>query len=296
MKRKIRKREISGRARPGCFYAVGIGPGASDLLTLRAVRLIKTADVILAPRSETSQESLALKTISGLLKDQKVIEHSYPMTSNAGRTSRCWRAAAKMVARECRAGKAVVQVTVGDPLIYSTSVYLIEHLQKMLPAARIRFVSGITAFQAMAARLGEALTIQDDRLMLLPATDLPAVDRAFKQCETLVLYKVGHRLPQLISLLRRRRLLSKARLAGRVEQPGREIVLPNLMLGNFKAVGRGVPGLLRRSKAFGYEGWTEPSENNLLTGYMSTVIVHIGRRKWRNVKPSVMQIFKERKI
>jgi precorrin-2/cobalt-factor-2 C20-methyltransferase len=239
-------------AQPGCFYAVGIGPGAGDLLTLRAVRLIETADVILAPRSEASPESLALNTIRALLGKQKIIEHIYPMTPDNGRANHCWRQAAKLVAGEYRAGHSVVQVTVGDPLIYSTSVYLIEQLQKFFSSERIHIVPGITAFQAMAARWGEALTIQGDRLMLMPATDLQAVEHALGQCETLVLYKIGQRLPQIIALLRRHGLLSKARLASHVERLGREILLKRLSYGSTPA-----------------------------TGYMSTVIIHIGCRKWK---------------
>lgn len=252
MKRKTIKNKFSDRAQPGCFYAVGIGPGASDLLTLRAARLIETADVILTPRSETSPESLALKTVHGRLTNQKIIEHVYPMMSNAARTKECWRKAAKLVTKECRAGRSVVQITVGDPLIYSTSVYLIEQLRAMLPAARIKVVPGITAFQAMAARLGEALTIQEDRLMLMPATDIRAVEHALKNCETLVLYKVGHRLRPLIALLKRRGLLSRARLACNVERDGRERMVRKL---------------------------SESVSHKI--GYMSTVMIHVGRRTWR---------------
>lgn len=265
MKRKVKRRESSDRARPGCFYAVGIGPGASDLLTLRAARLIKTADVILAPRSEASRESLALKTIRGLVNGQKVIRHSYPMARNAARTDQCWREAADLVVRECRAGRSVVQITVGDPLLYSTSVYLIEHLRHVLSPSRIHVVPGITAFQAMAARFGEALAIQEDRLMLMPATDMRAVDRALKHCETLVLYKAGPRLRQLISLLKRRGLLANARLGCNVEQPDREIMFRKLS---------------ERSKD--------------ATAYMSTVIVHVGRRSWSDVAGRVQPGSKRR--
>jgi precorrin-2/cobalt-factor-2 C20-methyltransferase len=240
-------------AQPGHFYAVGVGPGAPDLLTLRAARLIESAGVIVAPRSERSDESLALAAIRDLIGEQEVIENIYPMERDRERTEQCWRTVAEQVAERCARGLAVVQVTIGDPLIYSTSAYLIEALlDGLMPRERVHAVPGISAFQVAAARFIDPLTIQEDRLMLMPATDMEAVASALDRCETLVLYKVGPRLKALAALFRERGLLGQARLACRAEQGEGESYLQDLT--------GDLPGEL---------------------GYMSIVIVRVGRKEWR---------------
>lgn len=237
---------------PGHFYAVGVGPGAPDLITLRAAGLIESADTVIVPRSELAKESLALVTIRDLINEQEVIEHVYPMKRDAAKTRACWTEVAEEVAARVSAGLSVVQVTIGDPMIYSTSAYLLESLAELLPSDRIHVVPGISAFQASAALLGEPLTLQEDRLCMMPATDMAAVERALDCCETLVLYKVGPRLRQLATLLEKHRLLDDARLACYVEQNGREAIFRDFR------------------EALNDDGH----------GYMSTVIIHVGHRCW----------------
>ena len=237
---------------PGHFYAVGVGPGAPDLLTLRAAALIESADTVIVPRSELAGESLALLTIRDLIGEQEVIEHVYPMKRDSVSTRACWAEVAAEVASRTSAGLSVVQVTIGDPMIYSTSAYLLESLAELLPPESIHVVPGISAFQAGAALLGEPLTLQEDRLCLMPATDMEAVARALDGCETLVLYKVGPRLRQLGILLEERNLLGQARLACYVEQNGREAIFRDFR-----------------------EALADETH-----GYMSTVIVRVGRRSW----------------
>jgi precorrin-2/cobalt-factor-2 C20-methyltransferase len=246
---------------PSHFYAVGVGPGSPDLITLRAAGLIESAGTIIVPRSELAEESLALTTIRDLIDKQEVIEHVYPMKRDAVRTRSCWAEVAEQVATRTGAGLSVVQVTIGDPMIYSTSAYLLESLAELLPPERIHVVPGISAFQASAALLGEPLTMQEDRLCMMPATDLEAVERALNCCETLVLYKVGPRLRQLGALLEKHQLIDGARLACYVEQNGREAIFRDFR-----------------------EALADETH-----GYMSTVIVRLGRRLWER-KPAAGEV------
>jgi precorrin-2/cobalt-factor-2 C20-methyltransferase len=146
-------------------------------------------------------------------------------------------------------------------MVYSTSSYLLESLVDLLPAECIHVVPGISAFQATASVLGEPLTLQEDRLNIMPATDMDAVARALECCETLVLYKVGPRLRQLGALLESRNLLDRARLACYVEQQGREAIFRNFR-----------------------DALADDSH-----GYMSTVVVRLGRRSWEQT-PSMGKV------
>jgi precorrin-2/cobalt-factor-2 C20-methyltransferase len=240
-------------ALPGHFYAVGVGPGAADLVTLRAARLIRTAHVVIAPRSARSRDSLALDTVRDLLRPrQEIVEHRYAMTRDEAATVKSWDGVAERVAERCRERRAVVQITIGDPLLYSTSAYLLPAVASRLGPDRVHVVPGISAMQAAAALFAEPLTLQEDRLTLMPATDLAAVARALRQCETLVLYKCAGVLEPLADLLEKRGLTASARLVCYAEQAGRQAVYTDLR------------AALRTSQ-----------------GYMATLIVRTGRRKWR---------------
>ncbi len=239
------------RAMPGHFYAVGVGPGAPDLVTLRAARLIESADVIITPRSRRSDQSLALKTVGNLIGDQEIVDHVYFMQRDVSKTMACWMSVADLSVQRCRSDKSVVQITLGDPLVYSTSCYLLSLIGEALPKKTIHVIPGISAFQATACLFGQALTSQEDRMLMMPATDLTAVTAALAQCETLVLYKAGKHIAQLADLLEQKGLLDQARLACYAEQGEKQFLSTNLR-----------------------------DASNGVHGYMATVIVNIGHRTW----------------
>ena len=240
------------KTQAGHFYAVGVGPGDPELLTLRAAHLIEDADVILAPQSKKSKNSLALQTIAPLLHDQEVVISQYPMARDNGKTRERWRLLAIAVNERCRRGQSVVQVTLGDPLIFATSSYLMEALAEHMPAEKLHVVPGISAFQMTASCFNEALTLQEGRLLLMSATNLQAVEKALEQCETLVLFKAAGDLPGLLALLESRNLLHRAKLVSAGGQGEHEIRVADLSC------------------------WQRVD-----LGYMTTMIIHIGKRGWQ---------------
>jgi precorrin-2/cobalt-factor-2 C20-methyltransferase len=247
---------IYERAAPGHFYAVGVGPGSPDLLTLRALRIVESVDVIVAPRSELSNESLALQVVRDVPGRREILEHIYPMERDEEKTEASWSAVADVVTERCRVGQSVAHLTVGDPLLYSTACYLLSQLSGRLPKERIHIVPGISAFQAAAAIAGTPLTLQDDRLTLLPATHPDEVERALDHSETVVIYKIGRRAQALAELLKRRNLARQAFLVCYAGQGEKERVIAGL---------------------------DELPEGRL--GYMSTVIVPVRRRGWSAGQP-----------
>ncbi len=238
-------------AQPGHLYFVGVGPGAPDLLTLRAINILNSADVIVAPRSSASESSLALDIVRPHLRGQEVIEHIYPMARNVERTSQSWAQMASLCVERLGCGESVAQITLGDPLIYSTCFYLLQEIGDRVPSSNLHFISGISAMQSTAACLHQTLLTQNDRLMLLPADDLEAIAEALDHCETLVIYKIGNRIDAVIDLLRRRELLTNTSLVCYAEQPGEQV----------------------------FHSLEEISDGRI--GYMSVMIVRIGHRGWK---------------
>ena len=224
-------------AEAGHLYLIGVGPGAPDLLTLRAVQILASIDVIVAPRSRMSDDSLALATVR-------------PHLRNAEQTAQSWRKMADLTCERIARGQSVAHITIGDPLIYSTCSYLVDQLDGRIPAENIHVLSGISAWQATSALVGETLMTQNDKLTLLPADRLEAVEEALQTSETVVIYKIGPRINGLIELLRRMNLIEHARLVCYAEQERQRIYL-NL---------------------------NEAHDERL--GYMSTMIVRVGMKGW----------------
>lgn len=243
------------KAQPGHFYAVGVGPGCADLLTLRAAAIISSADQVISPQAKGSARSLALEVVQPFLDQQEVVCVNYPMSRNNKVTQQRWQKLAETVSENCRRQRSVVQLTLGDPLIFATSSYLLAELTAYMPEGNIHIVPGVSAFQAGASRFGEPLTLQEDRMTLMSATDLSAVAGALEHCETLILYKAGAVINELIKLLRQRNILSHARLISGVDQRDDELILDNL------------------------EDWQPVALN-----YMTTMIIHTGRRVWNEAK------------
>lgn len=239
---------------PGHFYAVGVGPGSPDLLTLRAARLIEDCDCLVAPKSNKSEQSLALGIVQAHVKDQEILEHVYPMVRDQEKTRASWASVADWAASRMKAGKSVVQITLGDPLIYSTSSYLLEALRERVEGETIHVVPGISAMQATACAFQEELTLQEDRLTLMPATDYKAVEQALDESECVVLYKVADNLDAIIELLERKNLLDRARLAFAVEQDRQELVVD-----------------LRKAKGS-------------KLGYMSVIMIRTAKKAWMKEK------------
>ncbi len=239
-------------AQPGHFYAVGVGPGDPELVTLKTAHLVKTADVVFAPQSKASKNSIALQAVAPLLDGQEIVITQYPMVRDNRATREHWQRIAADVVKRCKAGQSVVQVTLGDPMIFATSSYLMDALAENLPQENIHATPGISAFQMVASCFNRPLTLQEDRLLIMSATDLVAVERALGECETLVLFKAAGDLPALLGLLKKHNLLHCAKLVSAGGQGEHEVRVADL------------------------SRWEQTR-----LGYMTTMIIHIGEKSWQ---------------
>jgi precorrin-2/cobalt-factor-2 C20-methyltransferase len=187
------------------IYAVGVGPGDPELLTRKAERILRSADVILAPVSNPSEASVALATIREFLDEsrQEVIVHQFPMTSERARLLPAWQKAAALVAVRAEAGKDVAFVTIGDPLFYSTFIYLQRILREICPHVPIEIVPGISSVNASAAQAGVPLVEADEKMAVIPATaGMDKIAEALARFETVVLLKVKPVYGDILELIR----------------------------------------------------------------------------------------------
>lgn len=226
------------------LYGLGVGPGAPGLLTLEAARVLERVDLVFAPAPRRGEKSLAWEIAKGAFGDYSALGEeklrlvSFPMTRDPGELSSSWREAAREIATELDRGRKAAFVTLGDPSIYSTWGYLRAELLALRPGTRIATVPGIPAFAAAAAKLGIGLVEADERLLLLPLPPLlEELDALVGAVDTLAIYKIGARLPELADFLREKGLEDSSWLAEGVE-------LPRERLGPFAEVAREAEGYL----------------------------------------------------
>ena len=189
----------------GKLWGVGVGPGDPELLTLKAVRVISQADVILVPDSCKS-DNVALTIAGAYVKGKEVQKISTPMVRDPAVLDRAFEEAADTVARLLDQGKQAVFLTLGDPCVYSTYMYIHERVRSRGYAVEV--VPGIPSFCAAAARLNQSLCQGSEPLLILPAShnqlellDVPA---------NKVLMKAGSAILDLKQTLRDRGMLEKA--------------------------------------------------------------------------------------
>jgi precorrin-2/cobalt-factor-2 C20-methyltransferase len=212
----------------GQFVAIGVGPGDPELLTLKAARLLKAADVVLAPVGERSDRSLAAEIVASLLdtKRQQLLHLSCPMRSDEADRAERWAQIAADIAVMVRNKKSVAFVTLGDPMFYSTFLYLYRELQNRYPDVPIAIVPGISSVYAAASLAGIPLGLVDETFSVVPATasDVEIETALSRRCGTVVLLKVYRAFERLRQLLRRLDLEQNAVYVRRIGLEGEKVM------------------------------------------------------------------------
>ena len=201
----------------GNFYGIGVGPGDKELLTLKAVRIIKSADCVFVPKADTKESSLALEIVKDIVAGKKIIEQVYPMVKDKRKLEEAWSKAANEVKREIDTGKNVAYLTIGDPLTFSTYCYLLQQLSGLVPSKNIHTIPGITSYNAAACLANFPLIEQDEKLAVIPISkEIDELRNILKNFDTVVLMKVAKKLDEVIALLEDMDLIDNALFASYV--------------------------------------------------------------------------------
>ncbi len=151
----------------GKLYGVGIGPGDKELITIKAVNVLKSADIIALPDS-ASNKNRAYEIIKDYIKHKSVIYCPMPMVKDKQVLKEYHNKSADEIISYLDKGKTVAFATLGDPSIYSTYMYVHRIIQNR--GYNVEMVPGVTSFCASAARLNMSICDGDTPLIIIPAT------------------------------------------------------------------------------------------------------------------------------
>lgn len=153
----------------GILYGVGVGPGDPELMTLKAVRLIRENDVIALPGKvpeETVAYKIAVQAVPEL-ENKTLMGIDFPMIRDRELLEEQYRQNALLLEQVLKSGKNVVFLTLGDVTVYSTFCYVQTYVRN--DGFGVEFISGIPAFCASAAALKEPLVEREEPLHVYPA-------------------------------------------------------------------------------------------------------------------------------
>ena len=150
----------------GKLYAVGVGPGDPELLTLKAARVLSNADVIACPAKDGGPGlayRIAEQACPGI-SGKETLLLDFPMRK--GDLTELHRKAAESLISVLSTGKTTACLTLGDPCVYSTFSYISDYIKEA--GFETEIVSGIPSFCAVAARLGLPIAQGDEAVMITP--------------------------------------------------------------------------------------------------------------------------------
>ena len=208
----------------GIFYGIGVGPGDPELLTMKAINAIKKVDVLIAPTTEKKEGSVALSIARPYLKESvEIIYQVFPMVKGFANDPGAWENNKSEILELLRSGKNVAFLTLGDPMFYSTYIYvyrLLEHEN-----IKICTIPGVPAFAAIASQIGTPIVEGDDVLAIIPATANPdKIQNALAVADNVVMMKVYRNFSDVANQLSVHGLAKNAVLVSRAGLEGEQVI------------------------------------------------------------------------
>lgn len=177
----------------GTLYGVGVGPGDPRLMTYLAVETIQKCPVIAVP-ADGKEKAVSYKIASGIvegLDEKECLNLTTPMTKDKDILNAAYQQAADSIMDKLKQGQDVACLTLGDPTIYSTYIYIHRILKKH--GFETKIINGIPSFCAVSAKMEDSLVDRSEQLHVIPSTY--DIEAALTYPGTKVLMKAASKMP-----------------------------------------------------------------------------------------------------
>lgn len=206
----------------GKFYGVGVGPGDPELMTLKAAAVIRACHVIAVPVSDSALKEpqyeeagaecrypeylekcvayqIALPVVPEMEKKARLYL-PMPMMKEKEKLKQIHDLCAAAAAQQLKKGCDIAFITLGDPSVYSTCLYV--HKRLVEKGCKTELIPGIPSFCAAAARLKMGLVENKDELHIIPASY--EIEKGLQLPGTKVLMKAGKKMPYVKQCVKER--------------------------------------------------------------------------------------------
>jgi precorrin-2/cobalt-factor-2 C20-methyltransferase len=210
----------------GILYGLGVGPGDPELITLKAARILNTADVVYAAASSKNSYSLAVSIARPHIPDLTPVKMlSFPMTQDLAKKEKAWEKNARILIEELTQSRIVAFITLGDAMTYSTYGYVLRYVKKIAPQVPVISVPGITSYQACAASLNTPLVEGEEALLIVSGVKGGECVRKFAAVpENLVFMKAYRNVNDIAATLDEAGLLDSSIAIKNCGLPDQEII------------------------------------------------------------------------
>ena len=204
----------------GKLYGIGTGPGDPELLTLKAINIIEKCDVIALPNAGNNERT-AFQIVEKYAGGKPLLECRFSMEKDAEKRNALRKKSADNICELLDQGKDVGFITLGDPTIYSTYMYIHEIVEERGYATQI--ISGVPSFIAAAAALNISLCAGNEALHIIPASDNENIEELLALPGNKIIMKSGSSLSNVLKALKQKGLSEKTKIVERCTMDGERI-------------------------------------------------------------------------
>lgn len=185
----------------GKFYGIGVGPGDPELITLKAISTIKMADVLICPDAGNGKKSIALEIGEDYVQDTtERVAMTFPMVYDPEVLNKSWEENAILIEGYINAGKNVAFITLGDPGVFSTFMYIVPFL--VSKGIQVETIPGVTSFSAVASTMNLPICLWEETFTVVPLQkDVSSARRAIENSDNVIIMKPSYANKELAELL-----------------------------------------------------------------------------------------------
>ncbi|SJZ52447.1 precorrin-2/cobalt-factor-2 C20-methyltransferase [Cetobacterium ceti] len=181
------------------FYGIGVGVGDPEMITLKAINALKDLDVVILPEAKKDEGSTAYSIAKEYLReDIEELFLEFPMISDVEKKKKIRRANAEKIEEYLEAGKNIGFLTIGDPMTFSTYVYVLEYLSDKYS---VKTIPGVSSFVDMASRFNFPLVMGDESLKIISLHGKVDIKKEIENSDNIVFMKVTRSFDDLKAAL-----------------------------------------------------------------------------------------------